>query len=198
MKNNLKNDSKNPLVQQSPIVQASNVGITAQAITQNSKKEKEKDINTVDKFDAFDKNQSILAIIDQKQKIRNGDKIQVRLLQDTNYRGLWIPQNTILYGLCSINQNRLKIQIPSITVENHVFKSNLNVYDMDGIQGIYIDGTHAGFTRDLIKEGLTSSTGLGVRNPIGNFSIRLGRKASNNNKVYVPTGYQVMLFDASI
>jgi len=154
----------------------------------------------------YSKDNIIKAIIDQGQKLKNGNKVQIRVIEDSYYYPgginnksiyLFLPQNTLLYGVCSMNQSRLKISIPSIQIpdiNNQIYSSNLIVYDMDGMEGIYIDGTHNEFTRDAISQALNSgSSGLGLRNGLGTFSLNLGKRANRNTKVYVPSGYPILL-----
>jgi len=151
------------------------------------------------------KDNIIHAIIDQGQKLKNGNKVQIRVIQDSYYYPngikdknlyLLLPANTLLYGICSFSQSRLKISIPSIqipAIDQQIYSSNLNVYDMDGMEGIYIDGTHHELTNELITQALSSGSGLGLRNRLGTVSLNMGRKANRNQKVYVPSGYPILL-----
>ena len=138
---------------------------------------------------------ALKAVIDQKQKFRTGDKIQLRILEAGIYGQFGIPKNTLLYGICSISSNRLYINISSINLNGKVIPSSLSVYDLDGIPGIYIDGAYQDATKQAINQGLADAGNLGLRNTLGNLSIRLGRKANQKQTAFVPTGYQVLLFD---
>jgi len=122
---------------------------------------------------------ALKAVIDQKQKFRTGDKVQLRILEAGVYGQFGIPKNTLLYGICSISSNRLYINISSINLNGKVIPSSLSAYDLDGIPGIYIDGAYQDATKQAINQGLADAGNLGLRNTLGNLSIRL-----------------VMLFDA--
>ena len=139
---------------------------------------------------------ALKAVIDQKQKFRTGDKIQLRILEAGVYGQFGIPKNTLLYGICSISSNRLYINISSINLNEKVIPSSLSAYDLDGIPGIYIDGAYQDATKQAINQGLADAGNLGLRNTLGNLSIRLGRKANQKQTAFVPAGYEVMLFDA--
>ena len=139
---------------------------------------------------------ALKAVIDQKQKFRTGDKIQLRILEAGVYGQFGIPKNTLLYGICSISSNRLYINISSINLNGKVIPSSLSAYDLDGIPGIYIDGAYQDATKQAINQGLADAGNLGLRNTLGNLSIRLGRKANQKQTAFVPAGYEVMLFDA--
>ncbi len=148
-------------------------------------------------IDPFEHQASALkAVIDQKQKFRTGDKIQLRVLEAGVYGQFGIPKNTLLYGICSISSNRLFVNISSINLNEKVIPSSLSAYDLDGIPGIYIDGAYQDATKQAINQGLADAGNLGLRNTLGNLSIRLGRKANQKQTAFVPAGYQVMLFDA--
>ncbi|GEM_PF-2849077 len=139
---------------------------------------------------------ALKAVIDQKQKFRTGDKIQLRLLDSGMYGQFGIPKNTLLYGICSISSNRLYVNISSINLNGKVIPSSLSVYDLDGIPGIYIDGAYQDATKQAINQGLADAGNLGLRNTLGNLSIKLGRKANQKQTAFVPAGYTVMLFEA--
>ncbi len=139
---------------------------------------------------------ALKAVIDQKQKFRTGDKIQLRILETGFYQDYAIPKNTLLYGICSISSNRLYISIASINLNGKVMPSSLSVYDLDGIPGIYIDGAYQDATKQAINQGLADAGNLGLRNTLGNLSIKLGRKANQKQTAFIPAGYTVMLYDA--
>ena len=152
------------------------------------------DLSPIDPFTAQAK--ALKAVIDQKQKFRTGDKIQLRIIEAGVYGQFGIPKNTLLYGICSISSNRLYINISSINLNDKVIPSSLSAYDLDGIPGIYINGTYQDATKQAINQGLADAGNLGLRNTLGNLSIRLGRKANQKQTAFVPAGYTVMLFDA--
>ncbi|MFK7979570.1 MAG: conjugative transposon protein TraM, partial [Saprospiraceae bacterium] len=116
---------------------------------------------------------ALKAVIDQKQKFRTGDKIQLRVLDAGVYGQFGIPKNTLLYGICSISSNRLFVNISSINLNGKVIPSSLSVYDLDGIPGIYIDGAYQDATKQAINQGLADAGNLGLRNTLGNLSIKL-------------------------
>ena len=143
-------------------------------------------------------NQPLYAIIDRQQKLQSGDKVRLRLLENGIYKGQLLPANQILYGICSVGSGRIKIRISSITIQQQLFPTALEVYDLDGMQGIYVEGSDLDIGKEALREGLREASGLGIRNPLGNLSLRIGRKASKKTSARIPSGYQVMLFDRSI
>ena len=147
----------------------------------------------IDPFTASAK--ALKAVIDQKQKFRTGDKIQLRTLETGTYKQFDIPKNTLLYGICSISNNRLFVNISSINLNGQVIPAALSAYDLDGIPGIYIDGAYQDATKQAINQGLADAGNLGLRNTLGSLSIGIGRKANQKQTAFVPAGYEVLLFD---
>jgi len=144
------------------------------------------------------KNQSdnipLYAIIDRPQKLQSGDKVRLRITQGGEYKGYLISPNQILYGICSVSE-RIKIRVSSININQRVVRSSLEAYDLDGMPGIYVEGADIDLGQEAIREGLREAGSLGIRNPLGNLSLRLGRKANKSSAATIPAGYQVMLYD---
>jgi len=142
-------------------------------------------------------NTPIYAIIDRPQKLHSGDKVRLRVTQESEYKGHLISRNQILYGICSVGE-RINVQISSININQRVVRSALEVYDLDGMPGIYVEGTDIDVGQEAIREGLREAGSLGIRNPLGNLSLRLGRKANKSSAATIPSGYQVILYDRSL
>ncbi|HEY5371314.1 MAG TPA: conjugative transposon protein TraM, partial [Hanamia sp.] len=66
-----------------------------------------------------------------------------------------IPKDNFVFGMVSLNGERLQVEISSIRVAHSLFPVKLQVYDMDGLPGIYIPGA---VTRDVAKESLNNAT----------------------------------------
>lgn len=99
-------------------------------------------------------NQTIQAVVHNTQIISSGATIKLRLMQDIHINSsigsVLIPKGNFLYGICSINNERLNVQLTNIPFNNQVLPIALSVFDMDGIEGIYIPGA---IERDVSKEG---------------------------------------------
>lgn len=93
---------------------------------------------------------TIQAVVHQDQVVSNGGILKLRLLQDINLGGTAIARGTFVYGVCQVNNERLMVQLTSIATHNQVLPFPLTVYDMDGIEGIYMPGA---ITRETGKEG---------------------------------------------
>jgi conjugative transposon TraM protein len=149
---------------------------------------------------------AIEAIIHDTQELVAGSTVKMRLLNDIQVNGRLIPKDQFIYGVCSINGERLSIEISSIRAGNALLPVSLEVYDLDGLAGIYIPGA---ITRDAAKQAsddalqniqlmsLDSSigaqaAGAGIEAAKGLFS----RKAKLT-RVTVKAGYQIFLVDSS-
>ncbi|WP_121354107.1 conjugative transposon protein TraM [Flavisolibacter nicotianae] len=95
-----------------------------------------------------EKQNAIEAAVYQSQTLVDGAVITFRLLADVVVKNTRISKGSLVSGTCSQNAERLNIQITSIRQGSSLFPVKLTVYDLDGIQGIYIPGIIA---RDIAK-----------------------------------------------
>ena len=155
---------------------------------------------------SFKESNAIKAVIHEEQVLVNGAVIKLRLLQEIFINNNKIPEGNFVYGIVSLNGERLQIQIHSIRQDNNLFKTKLEVYDMDGLPGIYIPGA---ITRDVAKQSADNSlqlmemttadptlkaqaTSAGI-----NAAKSLLSKKVKLVKVMVKAGYKVLLKDKS-
>ncbi|OCB73199.1 conjugative transposon protein TraM [Flavobacterium piscis] len=147
---------------------------------------------------------SIEAVIHETQTIVNGSVVKLRLSSDIFLQGTMIPKNTFLYGIATLKGERLEVKINNIQFRNSIFPVELTVYDMDGIDGIYIPGA---VSRDVAKAsadrsiqtlgltGLTDSWGAQAAGMGIEAAKSLMSKKVKLVKVVVKAGYQVLLYD---
>jgi conjugative transposon TraM protein len=93
---------------------------------------------------------TISAVVHQDQLLQNASIIKLRLLQDIFIKGTRIPAGTFLFGECSLGNQRLEIRFNSIAYNNIIYPVQLNAFDIDGNEGIYIPGA---IGRDEAKNG---------------------------------------------
>lgn len=151
-----------------------------------------------------DSQNAIQAVIHETQTIVDGSTVKLRLVNDVFINGVRIPKDNFLFGIASLRGERLSIKINSVRFGNSLFPVELSVYDMDGLDGIYIPGA---ITRDVAKQsadrsmqtiGLTSldpswgaqaaSAGIEAAKTLFSRKVKL-------IKVTVKAGYQVLLRD---
>ncbi|MFP5439100.1 MAG: conjugative transposon protein TraM [Bacteroidia bacterium] len=147
---------------------------------------------------------AITAVIHEPQTLVNGSVIKLRLTSDVMVNGVQIPQGHFVFGAVSLKGERLTIRIESLRYENSIFQVDLSVYDMDGMEGIYIPGAIA---RDVAKSSADRSMqSMGVTTIDDSWSSQaagagieaaktLFSKKVKLIKVNVKAGYQVLLYD---
>lgn len=147
---------------------------------------------------------AIQAVIHETQTLAAGSTVKLRLLQDIYISGVLIPKDNFLYGTASLNGERLAVKINSIRCGNSLFPVELALYDLDGLNGIYIPGA---ITRDAAKQSADRAVqGFGISSldpSLGAQAASAGIDAARSLfskkvkqiKVTVKAGYQVLLLD---
>lgn len=126
-------------------------------------------------------------------RIKSGDRVAVRLLEDMVVNGILVQKNTHLMAYCTID-DRVKLEISNIEVNGKLYKMNYEAYDTDGALGIYcpdlvnntgkqIKGTGANIINRLIGTRVNSTARELVTTGV---SIATGEGAPS---VTVPAGY---------
>ncbi len=81
---------------------------------------------------------AIRACVYQTVTLSDGKELQLRLLEPMRAGNILIPANTVLTGSAKIGGERLLITITSIQYADNVIPVEMAVYDMDGMQGIFV------------------------------------------------------------
>lgn len=82
---------------------------------------------------------TIRAMVYGDQEINTmGSRIKIRLLEPLYVRGILIPANTLLYGMGQFAGQRINLLIRSIQYQNRLFPVNIQIFDMDGMAGLYV------------------------------------------------------------
>ena len=147
---------------------------------------------------------SIEAVVHENQTLINGAVLKFRLVNAIYINGKLVPEGSFVYGLGSLDGERLMIEINSIRSATNLFNVKLEVYDMDGLPGIHIPGS---INRDVAKQSADNSLSmleLGAVNPslkmqaasagVGAVKGLLSKKVKLV-KVMVKAGYKVLLKD---
>lgn len=157
-----------------------------------------------DVLEINDNQNAIEAVIHETQTIVNGSTVKLRLVNDVYINGVLIPKENFVFGTAALNGERLAITINSIRYKNSLFPVEISVYDMDGMNGIYIPGAIA---RDVAKQSsdrAVQDIGFTNLNPsIGVQAASAGIEAAKTLfskkikliKVTVKAGYHVLLRD---
>jgi len=145
------------------------------------------------------------AVIHDTQTLMAGSIVKLRLTNSISINGNDVPANNFIFGVASINGERLDISITSIRYQNLLLPVTLSVFDLDGMNGIFIPGA---IERDAAKQSTSQSiqqmqvmssmsqsigaqaAGAGIEAAKGLFSKKIKLV-----KVTVKAGYQVLLRD---
>jgi len=93
----------------------------------------------------------IKAIIDESIVGYSGSRIRIRLLDDIKAGNHTIVKGSYLYALISgFTEQRARLTITTILQGDKIFPVQLDVYDLDGLEGLYIPSSaFRDFTRNL-------------------------------------------------
>lgn len=150
---------------------------------------------------------AIEAVVHSNQVLVSGAIIQLRLSTDIYINGVLIPKGNPVNGIAALNNERLEVEINSIRYGNSLFPVKMELYDIDGLPGIYIPGS---ITRDVAKQSADNGLQLmeltsvdpslkaqAAAAGINTVKSLLSRKVKQV-KVMVKEGYKVLLRDKNI
>ena len=131
------------------------------------------------------------------EKIKNGQRVAVRLLEEYKQDGIRIPANTHLQAICKID-DRLRLTIRSLEMNGKIIPLQLEAYDSDGLVGIYCPEASKSVktaTNDLITTAGSSLGGLvgNLANTVIRTGATIARTASGENTVTINSGYEFYL-----
>lgn len=147
---------------------------------------------------------AIEAVVHSNQSLVNGAVIQLQLSTDVFINGVLIPKGTPVNGIASLNNERLEAEINSIRYKNQLFPVKLELYDMDGLPGIYIPGS---ISRDVAKNSADNSLQLmelttldpSLKAQVAAAGINTVKSLMSRKvkqvKVMIKEGYKVLLKD---
>jgi conjugative transposon TraM protein len=95
-------------------------------------------------------NNFIKAVIDENLKGYLGSRIRFRLLEDITVGKHKINKGTLLYGQISgFSLQRVNLNVLSVLNNGEILPINLSVFDMDGMQGLYVPQSDF---REMLRE----------------------------------------------
>ncbi|MBS1605456.1 MAG: conjugative transposon protein TraM [Bacteroidetes bacterium] len=104
---------------------------------------------------------TISVVVPEKQVLATGGTIALRLEDSIRINGAVVPSGQIIYGVASINNDRMLIHITSLRSDRNIYQTDLQAYDLDGLPGIHIPGR---ISRDVAKE--SADQGINGINPM--------------------------------
>lgn len=123
----------------------------------------------------IEENSLIKAIIDENRTVYADSRLRIRILEDLLIAGNYIEKGTYLYAKISgFSSQRVKLTISSIMFKGKILPIELNIYDLDGQEGLYVP--ESAF-RELSRD-LAGSTTQG---------ININSAMENNNQLFMST-----------
>lgn len=133
------------------------------------------------------------------QKVVDGQRVTVRLLDDYSVDGVFVPANTHLAAMCKVS-DRLELSVRSVEINGRILPLQLVAYDTDGMAGIYCPETSASRnSRRASSDAISAanSTFGGLVGDLANTVLRTGatiaKSASGEVSVKVVSGYEFYL-----
>lgn len=133
------------------------------------------------------------------QKVVDGQRVTVRLLEDYSVDGVFVPANTHFAAVCKVS-DRLELSVRSVEINGRILPLQLVAYDTDGMAGIYCPETSASRnSRRASSDAISAanSTFGGLVGDLANTVLRTGatiaKSASGELSVKVVSGYEFYL-----
>ena len=129
------------------------------------------------------------------EKLRNGSRVSIRLLEDMVVGGTLIPRNTHLMAMCAIS-DRLQLTVSNVEMNQRIYSLGYEAYDTDGSRGIYCPDLTQQDRRKIESQGLSSVGGILGRR-VGSLAssavqtgVSIAQSRSGEVTVSVPAGYK--------
>jgi conjugative transposon TraM protein len=150
---------------------------------------------------------TISACVHDNLTVRDGQSVQLRLLEPMQVGATIILRNTILSGMAKIQGERLGITVRSLEYKGTIVPVDLTVYDNDGQQGVFIPNLQdiSAAKEVLANMGTSAGTSINLSDDAGEqFVADMGRnliqgvsqftsKKLREVKIRLKAGYRVFL-----
>ena len=152
----------------------------------------------------------IQGMIEQTLTGYSGSRVSIRLLSEIKVGGNTIKKGSLLYALISgFSAQRVLLSISSIALNGEILPVNLEVYDLDGLKGIYVPASlYQQFSRELSANAITGLSIESAAEQNQQLMSLLGRmfqstqgalnKIIRSNKAKINYPSKVYLLDKSI
>ena len=135
------------------------------------------------------------------EKVKNGQRVGIRILEDFRCGSIVIPENTHLAAVCSLS-GRLELMVNSFEMNGRIYPINLKAYDVDGYEGIYCPETVAVKGRKKVTGEAVSTAGTALAGLVGGVAGKIVRtgaslltSASGEQSVQISSGYEFYLME---
>jgi conjugative transposon TraM protein len=99
--------------------------------------------------------------------VLTGNRVKLRLLEEASVRGTTIPAGTFIYGICEVANERLRITVRQLPLDDSFIPVELSIYDLDGLAGLYVPDNAARKVAKEVGSSTNTSSMFGVTgNPL--------------------------------
>ena len=124
---------------------------------------------------------AIPAEIYETATVLTGNRVKIRLLEDTRLNGRMIPRNTFIYGICRSDNERLQIEVQQIQLGDQFIPVKITVCDLDGLPGLYVpDNPSRKITKEVGNGANTSSMVGFTGNPLAYAGVQAADRAARS------------------
>jgi len=124
-------------------------------------------------------NPLIKAEVYETATVLDGNRVKLRLLEDTYIHDKRIPENSFIYGVCKIKNERLHIEVTQLPVQNTFIPVKLSICDLDGMEGLYVPDNAARKIYQEVGASTNTSSLVGVTgDPLTYAGIRAADRAA--------------------
>ena len=133
------------------------------------------------------------------EKVKSGQRITVRLLEDLVIGTTHVPRNTHLQGLVNIS-DRMEVSITSLDMGGKILTFHFEAFDTDGGKGIYCSDLSK-TKKEVTEQGLATATStlnsrLGrVARDVASVGASIVRNKAGEATVTVPAGYTFYIIE---
>lgn len=149
--------------------------------------------STDDDFVSEDEFYPFMCQFVREEKIKGGERITIRLLEDMVVDGVLVPRNTHLMASCSISR-RLELKVTSVEIAGRMYNLGYDAYDNDGSKGIYCPAIEENVKRGVERVGSSSARRASSRwgraaQDVVDLGLTVTRSSGGRQTVTVPRGY---------
>ena len=133
------------------------------------------------------------------EKVKSGQRVTLRLMEDLVIGSAHIPKNTHLQGLVSIS-DRMEVSITSLDMGGRILTFHFEAFDTDGGKGIYCSDLSK-TKKEVTEQGLATATStlnsrLGrVARDVASVGASIVRNKAGEATVTVPAGYTFYIIE---
>lgn len=136
----------------------------------------------------------------RQEKLKGGQRVSVRLLEDIVVEGQLVRKNTHLNAVCTIG-DRVDLKVSNIDINGRIINLDFDAFDNDGTRGIYAPDLDSDTSvEDALKQAglsagrrrMSTAVGQTVQDLLSAGSMVITGKGKDRS-VTIPAGYQFYL-----